>query len=89
MKPYTTHFKNFIVTEIVTASTKWDNIKEKHIKLAKPKVTKKVIFPSKNLYDFADLVRACDIITDSEGSLYEGANTEKVLKVEFELETSY
>ena len=53
------------------------------------KYAKKVIFPSKNLYDFADLVRACDIITDSEGSLYEGANTEKVLKVEFELETSY
>ena len=89
MKQYSNYFSNFTVTKTVTENTKWDSKKEKHIKLAKPKVTKKVIFPSKNLYDFADLVRACDIITDSEGSLYEGANTEKVLKVEFELETSY
>tara|TARA_R100001443_G_scaffold44540_1_gene57520 strand:+ start:2220 stop:2495 length:276 start_codon:yes stop_codon:yes gene_type:complete len=87
MKQYTNFFRNFTVTKIVTENTKYDSKKGKHIKLAKPKVTKEQIFAPKNLGDFADLVRACDIVSDGEGTWYTGdADHTRVLKVEFELE---
>ena len=38
MKQYSNTFSNFTVTKTVTENTKWDSKKEKHIKLAKPKV---------------------------------------------------
>jgi len=86
MKQYTNNFRNFTVTKIVTENTKWDIKKEKHIKLDKPKVTKEVVFAPKNLCDFADVVRACDIVSDSEGNYYHYSIHKRVLKVEFELE---
>tara|TARA_Y100000361_G_C11131016_1_gene328928 strand:+ start:314 stop:592 length:279 start_codon:yes stop_codon:yes gene_type:complete len=90
MKQYSNSFSNFTVTKIVTENTKWDSKKEKHIKLAKPKVTKEVIFAPKDLWDFADLVRACDIVSDGEGVWYTGDRDDKrVLKVEFELDINY
>ena len=90
MKQYSNSFNNFTVTRIVTENTKWDSKKEKHIKLAKPKVTKEVIFAPKDLWDFADLVRACDIVSDGEGVWYTGDRDDKrVLKVEFELDINY
>ena len=90
MKQYSNSFSNFSVTKIVTENTKWDSKKEKHIKLAKPKVTKEVIFAPKDLWDFADLVRACDIVSDGEGVWYTGDRDDKrVLKVEFELDINY
>jgi len=86
MKQYNNHFSNFTVTKIVTEKTKWDSKKEKHIKLAKPKVTKEVVFAPKDLYEFADVVRACDVVSDSEGNYYHYSIHKRVLKVEFELE---
>ena len=87
MKQYSNTFSNFTVTKTVTENTKWDSKKEKYIKLAKPKVTKEVVFAPKDLWDFADFVRACDVVSDSEGSWYTGDKDDKrVLKVEFELE---
>ena len=90
MKQYINYFRNFTVTKIVTENTKWDSKKGKHIKLAKPKVTKEVVFSPKDLREFADLVRACDIVSDSEGSWYVGDKDHtRVLKVEFELEIDF
>jgi len=90
MKQYSNSFNNFTVTKIVTEKTKWDSKKQKHIKLAKPKVTKEVVFAPKYLFEIADVVRACDIVSDSEGNWYVGDNDHKrVLKVEFELEIDY
>ena len=89
MKQYSNTFRNFTVTKIVTENTKWDSKKEKHIKLAKPKVTKEVVFAPKYLFEIADIVRACDIVSDSEGCWYNHGNDKdhkRVLKVEFELE---
>jgi len=87
MKQYTNSLSNFTVTKIVTENTKYDSKKGKHIKLAKPKVTKEQIFAPKDLWDFADFVRACDIVSDSEGTWYSGdADHKRILKVEFELE---
>ena len=67
MKQYSNTFSNFTVTKTVTENTKWDSKKEKHIKLAKPKVTKELIFAPRNLWDFADFVRACDVVSDGKG----------------------
>tara|TARA_R100000995_G_scaffold80713_1_gene52777 strand:+ start:264 stop:536 length:273 start_codon:yes stop_codon:yes gene_type:complete len=90
MKQYTNNFRNFTITKIVTKNTKWDIKKQKYIKFAKPKVTKKQIFGPKDLWDFADLVRACDIVSDSEGGYYVGdKDSKRVLKVEFELEIDF
>lgn len=91
MKQYSNSFNNFTVTRIITEKfTKWDNKKEKHIKLDKTKVTKKVVFAPKYLFEIADIVRACDIVSDSEGNWYAGDKDHKrVLKVEFELEIDY
>ena len=50
MKQYSNTFSNFTVTKTVTENTKWDSKKEKYIKLAKPKVTKEVVFAPKNLW---------------------------------------
>ena len=54
MKQYSNFFNNFTVTRIVTENTKYDSKKEKHIKLAKPEITKEVIFAPKDLHEFAD-----------------------------------
>ncbi len=92
MKQYSNFFNNFTVTRIVTENTKWDSKKEKHVKLAKPEITKEVIFAPKDLHDFADLVRACDVVSDSEGYWYnhgEDKRRKRVLKVEFELDVMY
>ena len=92
MKQYSNFFNNFTVTRIVTENTKYDSKKEKHIKLAKPEITKEVIFAPKDLHDFADLVRACDVVSDSEGYWYnhgEDKRRKRVLKVEFELDVMY
>ena len=87
MKQYSNTFRNFTVTKTVTENTKWDSKKEKYIKLAKPKVTKELIFAPRTLWDFADFVRACDVVSDGEGTWYTGDRDDKrVLKVEFELE---
>ena len=44
----------------------------------------------KDLYEFADVVRACDVVSDSEGNWYVGDKDHKrILKVEFELEVHY
>ena len=90
MKQYINYFRNFTVTKVTTENTKWDFKKQKYIKFAKPKVTKEVVFAPKNLREFADLVRACDIVSDSEGGYYNGdKDNKRVLKVEFELEIDF
>lgn len=89
LKQYSNNFVDFTVTRIVTEYTQWDNKKKKHIKLAKPKVTKEEVFAPRNLFTFADLVRACDIVSDGEGGWYVRSKEDtpkRVLKVEFELE---
>jgi len=87
MKQYSNNFNNFTVTKIVTENTRWDRKKERHVKLPKPKVTKTVVFAPNDLWDFADFVRACDVVSDREGAWYQGEKDHKrILKVEFELE---
>tara|TARA_A100001201_G_scaffold140093_1_gene132791 strand:- start:679 stop:957 length:279 start_codon:yes stop_codon:yes gene_type:complete len=90
MKQYSNHFSNFTVTKVTTENTRWDSKKDKYVKLPKPKVTKEVVFAPKDLYEFGDVVRACDIVSDSEGTWYVGDKDHKrILKVEFELEVHY
>ena len=89
LKQYSNSYTNFTVTRIVTEYTQWDNKKKKHVKLAKPKVTKEEVFASTNLFDIADFVRACDMVSDREGGWYARSKEDtpkRVLKVEFELE---
>ena len=90
MKQYSNSFANFTVTKIVTENTKWDSKKQKHTKLTNPKVTKEVVFAPRYLFDFADFIRACDIVSDGEGGWYVGEQDHKRgLKVEFELEVDH
>lgn len=92
LKQYSNSFTNFTVTKIVTEYTQWDNKKKKHIKLAKPKVTKEEVFAPRNLFDLADFVRACDMVSDGEGGWHTCAKDNlptRVLKVEFELEVDH
>lgn len=89
LKQYGNGYGNFSVTRIVTEYTEWDTEKQEHIKLPKPRVTKKVVFAPRDLFSVADFVRACDIVSDSEGGWYHGNKddaSERVLKVEFDLE---
>ena len=89
LKQYINNFGNFTITRIVTEYTKWDPKKEKHIKLPKQKVTEEVVFAPRDLYTFADVVRACDIVSDGEGGWHTCGRDnmpKRVLRVEFELE---
>ena len=89
LKQYNNSFMNFTVTRIVTEKTEWDVKKKKHVKLSKPKTTEEVVFAPRDLFTFADFVRACDIVSDAEGGWYDGSKEDtpkRVLKVEFELE---
>ena len=57
--------------------------------LPKPKTTEEEVFAPRDLYTFADFVRACDIVSDGEGGWYaesKESTPKRVLKVEFELE---
>jgi|TARA_R110000824_G_C15108196_1_gene666916 hypothetical protein len=89
LKQYSNSYGNFSVTRIVTEYTEWDTKKQEHIKLPKQRVTKKVVFTSRDLYQLVDFVRACDIVSDSEGGWYHGNEddpSERVLRVEFDLD---
>ena len=89
LKQYSNSYGNFSVTRIVTEHTEWDTEKQEHIKLPKQRVTKKVVFTSRDLYQLVDFVRACDIVSDSEGGWYDGNEddpNERVLRVEFDLD---
>ena len=89
LKMYGNSYGSFRVTRIVTEHTEWDPEKQVHVKLKEPRVTETVIFAARDLYTLADVVRACDIVSDSEGAWYDSnkvAPSERVLKVEFDLE---
>ena len=89
LKQYSNSFRNFTVTRIVTEKTEWDEKKKKHVKLPKPKTTEEEVFAPRDLYTFADFVRACDIVSNGEGGWYVRSKEDtpkRVLKVEFELE---
>ncbi len=92
LKQYSNSYTNFTVTKTITEFTKWDFKKKKHVKLAKPKTTEEVVFASTNLFDIADFVRACDMVSDKEGGWHtcdKDSRPKRVLKVEFELEVDH